>query len=145
MQNHMNLLYREEEREMVPLCMDMGVGIIPWSPLARGFLAGNRTREGWGVTVRAQKDNLAQDFFYTDTDFDIVDRVKEVAAEHGVKPAQIALAWLLHKPGVTSPIVGTSKMYQLEEAVAATSIELSEDEMRVLEGLYQPRRLMGYS
>lgn len=129
---------------MVPLCMDMGVGLIPWSPLARGFLAGNRTREGWGTTVRAQNDGMAQDYFYTDTDFDIVDRVKEVAEEHGVKPAQIALAWLLHKPWVTSPIVGTSKMYQLEEAVAATTIELSDDEMRVLEGLYQPRRLLGH-
>ncbi len=144
MQNHMNLLYREEEREMNPLCVDMGVGLIPWSPLARGFLAGNRTREGWGTTVRSKNDSMAQDFFYTDTDFDIVDRVKEVAEEHGVKPAQIALAWLLHKPGVVAPIVGVSKMYQLEEAVAATEIELSDENMRVLEGLYRPREVLGH-
>ncbi|NIP51775.1 MAG: aldo/keto reductase [candidate division Zixibacteria bacterium] len=145
MQNHMNLLYREEEREMVPLCMDMGVGVIPWSPLARGFLAGNRTREGWGVTTRSKSDGMAQDYFYTDNDFDIVDRVKEVAAEHGARPAQIALAWLLHKPGITAPIVGCSNMYQLEEAVAATEIELTEENMRVLEGLYQPREVLGHS
>jgi aryl-alcohol dehydrogenase (NADP+) len=145
MQNHMNLLYREEEREMLPLCIDMGVGVIPWSPLARGFLAGNRKREGWGQTARSKSDSMAQDYFYTDTDFDIVDRVKEIAAEHGVKPAQVALSWLLHKPGVTSPIVGCSKMSHLEEAVAAADIELTEEEMRTLEGLYQPRTVLGHA
>lgn len=144
MQNHMNLLYREEEREMLPMCIDMGVGVIPWSPLARGFLAGNRTREGWGVTTRSKSDSMAQGYFYTDTDFDIVDRVKEVAADRNVKPAQIALAWLLNKPGITSPIVGCSKMSHLEEAIAAVDIVLTDEELRVLEGLYQPRELLGH-
>jgi aryl-alcohol dehydrogenase (NADP+) len=144
MQNHMNLVYREEEREMMPLCLDQGVGVIPWSPLARGFLVGNRTREGWGETTRAQADGMAQDYYYSDMDFEIVERVKEVAAWHGVKPAQIALAWLLHKPGVTAPIVGCSKMYQLEEAVAAVEIGLSEEEMGRLEELYRPRGILGH-
>jgi aryl-alcohol dehydrogenase (NADP+) len=144
MQNHVNLLYREEEREMIPQCLDMGVGVIPWSPLARGFLAGNRSRDDWGETTRAKNDSMAQDYFYTDMDFDIVDRVKEIAAEHNVKPAQIALAWLLHKPGITAPIVGCSKMYQLEEAVAAAEIKLSEDEMKALEELYRPREVLGH-
>lgn len=145
MQNHVNLLYREEEREMIPQCIDMGVGLIPWSPLARGFLVGNRTRENWGETTRAKHDSMAQDYFYTDTDFEIVERVKQVAANHNLKPAQIALAWLLHKPGITAPIVGCSKMYQLEEAVAAAEITLSQDEMDYLEGAYQPRQILGHS
>ena len=144
MQNHVNLLYREEEREMIPQCLDMGVGVIPWSPLARGFLAGNRSRDDWGETTRAKNDSMAQDYFYTDMDFDIVDRVKEIAAEYNIRPAQIALAGLLHKPGITSPLVGCSKMYQLEEAVAAAEIELSEDEMGLLEELYRPREVLGH-
>ena len=145
MQNHMNLVYREEEREMIPFCRDQGVGIIPWSPLARGFLVGNRTREGWGETIRAKNDSMAQDYYYTEADFAIIDRVKEVAANHGVKPAQIALAWLLHKPGITAPIVGCSKMYQLEEAAAAVDIQLSDEEMTFLEEPYQPRSVLGHS
>ncbi len=145
MQNHYNLIYREEEREMIPMCVDMGVGVIPWSPLARGFLAGNRTRDKGGETTRAQSDTYAQGMYYTDNDFDIVDRVREAAAAHGVKPAQIALAWMLHKPGITSPIIGVSKMYQLEEAVAALSIRLSDEDMARLESAYQPKAVLGHS
>lgn len=144
MQNHMNAVYREEEREMLPLCLDQGVGVIPWSPLARGFLAGNRTREGWGETVRAKADSMAQDYYYDDNDFDVLDRVKEVAQEQGVKPAQVALAWLLQKPGVTAPIVGTSKMSQLEEAVEATKIKLTDEQMKRIEEPYRPHRILGH-
>lgn len=144
MQNHMNAVYREEEREMLPLCIDQGVGVIPWSPLARGFLAGNRTRENWGDTIRAKADSMAQDYYYDDNDFDVLDRVKEVAQEHEVKPAQVALAWLLQKPGITAPIVGTSKMVQLEEAVAATKIKLTKEQMERIEEPYRPHRILGH-
>ena len=145
MQNHMNAVYREEEREMLPLCLDQGVGVIPWSPLARGFLAGNRTRENWGDTIRAKADSMAQDYYYDDNDFDVLDRVKEVAQEQGVKPAQVALAWLLQKPGITAPIVGTSKMSQLEEAVAAAEIKLTDEQMKRIEEPYRPHRILGHS
>lgn len=145
MQNHYNLVYREEEREMMPFCLDAGVGSIPWSPLARGFLAGNRKRDGAHPTRRARSDQFAHEMYYAETDFDIVDRVIELAERHGVKPAQIALAWLLHKPGVTAPIVGASKMAHLEEAAAAVEISLSEDEMAYLEELYQPHAILGHA
>ena len=145
MQNHMNLVYREEEREMMPLCIDLGVGVVPWSPLARGFLAGNRTREKDGPTTRAKIDALAREYYYRPGDFDVLERTIQVAEEHGVKPAQIALAWLLHKPGVTAPIVGASKMSHLDEAVAATEIELSEEEMVFLEEPYQPHPILGHN
>lgn len=145
MQNHYNLVYREEEREMIPLCIDQGIGVIPWSPLARGFLAGNRTRERSGQTTRSRTDDFAHSMYYTDSDFAIVDRVVEIANERGCSPAQIALAWLLHRPGVTAPIIGASKMPQLEEAVAATEIALSAEEMSRLEELYQPHRVLGHS
>jgi len=145
MQNHYNLIYREEEREMIPLCIDQGVGVIPWSPLARGFLAGNRDRDAEkSETLRGKTDNLDRQLYYTDTDFDIVDRVKAIAEKHGVKPAQIALAWMLHKPGITSPIIGASKMYQLEEAIAALDIQLDDDDMTALEERYQPRPVLGH-
>lgn len=145
MQNHYNLIYREEEREMNPLCLDQGVGLIPWSPLARGFLAGNRTREDKaGETTRAKSDQMAQSYYYSNADFDTVDRLKEIAAKHDAKPAQVALAWMLHKPGISSPIVGASKMYQLEEAVAAVDLQLSEDEITYLEELYQPKPITGH-
>jgi aryl-alcohol dehydrogenase (NADP+) len=145
MQNHYNLVYREEEREMNPLCIEAGVGIIPWSPLARGFLAGNRLREGYGHTTRAKTDDFAQDMYYQESDFRIVERVVELAGRRGVSPAQIALAWMLHKPGISAPIVGASKMRHLEEAVAALEIALSEDEMNYLEELYQPHPVLGHS
>ena len=144
MQNHYNLVYREEEREMIPLCRAEGVGVIPWSPLARGFLAGNRTREKSGVTARAKTDKFAHEMYYQNNDFDIVDRVIENAKRKDVKPAQIALAWLLHQPGVTAPIIGASKMYQLEEAVRALEIQLSEDECKFLEEPYRPHPILGH-
>jgi 1-deoxyxylulose-5-phosphate synthase len=145
MQNHLNLVYREEEREMIPLCIDQGVGIIPWSPLARGFLAGNRHRDGEAPTRRAASDQYAHDLYYQPNDFDVVDRVVQVAEARGVSPSQIALAWLVNKPGITAPIIGASKMNHLEEAVAATEITLSEEEMRILEDLYQPHPVLGHS
>lgn len=144
MQNLYNLLYREEEREMIPLCEDEGVGLIPWSPLARGFLAGSRTRENWGETARAKSDTMAQEQYYGDLDFDIVDRVKALAEQRGVSPAQVALAWLLHKPAVDAPIIGATKMQHLEEAVEATEIALSKEEISALEDLYRPRAVMGH-
>ncbi len=145
MQNHYNLVYREEEREMIPVCLAEGIGIIPWSPLARGFLAGNRSREDWGETIRAKTDGFGQTLYYRDADFQIVERVEEVAQQRGVSPAQIALAWILHKPGITSPIIGASKMYQLEEALAALEISLTPEEMTILEELYQPHPVLGHS
>lgn len=145
MQNHYNLVYREEEREMIPVCLAEGIGIIPWSPLARGFLAGNRSREDWGETIRAKTDGFGQTLYYRDADFQIVERVEEVAQQRGVSPAQIALAWILHKPGITSPIIGASKMYQLEEALAALEISLTPEEMTILEEQYQPHPVLGHS
>jgi aryl-alcohol dehydrogenase (NADP+) len=145
MQNHYNLVYREEEREMLPLCRAEGIGVIPWSPLARGFLAGNRQQQGFGETLRAQTDDYAQSMYFKDADFEIAGRAAELAGQRGATPAQIALAWLLHKPGVTSPIIGASKMHHLEEAVAALEIRLSEDEMKYLEERYQPHPVLGHS
>ncbi|MBM4423195.1 MAG: aldo/keto reductase [Chloroflexi bacterium] len=145
MQNHYNLVYREEEREMMPLCRSDGVGVIPWSPLARGFLAGNRTKDKSGETARSKSDAFAHDMYYQDEDFEIVDRVAELAKRRGVSNAQIALAWLLHQPGVTSPIIGASKMYQLEEAAAALNVQLSQDECAFLEERYRPHRVLGHS
>ncbi len=144
MQDHYNLVYREEEREMIPLCRDQDVGIIPWSPLARGFLAGNRTREKSGETTRSKSDPFAHSLYYQDEDFKIVDRVVELAKERGVKPTQIALAWILQQPGVTAPIIGASKMFQLEEAVAALELKLSKEECTFLEELYQPHPVLGH-
>ena len=144
MQNHYNLVYREEEREMIPLCLDRGIGVIPWSPLARGFLAGNRNREKSGETSRAQTDDFAQKMYFDDSDFRTVDRVVELAKRRGVTPAQIALAWILHKPGVTAPIVGASKMEQLEQALAALDLTLDADEMRFLEEEYRPHGVLGH-
>jgi 1-deoxyxylulose-5-phosphate synthase len=145
MQNHYNLVYREEEREMIPLCRAEGIGIIPWSPLARGFLAGNRSREEWGNTTRAQTDDFAQSMYFQETDFEVVERVVEIAGQRGVSPAQVALAWSLQQPGITAPIIGASKMKHLEEAVAALEIELSGEEIARLEEPYQPHRVLGHS
>ncbi|MCB8968728.1 MAG: aldo/keto reductase [Ardenticatenaceae bacterium] len=144
MQNHWNLVYREEEREMVPLCQDQGVGLIPWSPLARGFLAGNRQRKGEGETTRARSDEFAHHMYYESVDFDVVERVVELAKQHGVSPAQVALAWLLHKPGLTAPIIGASKMYQLEEAVTAVTLTLTAEEITYLEEPYRPHPVLGH-
>ncbi|MFI0819957.1 aldo/keto reductase [Streptomyces sp. NPDC021098] len=144
MQNHYNLLYREEEREMNPLCLDQGVGVIPWSPLARGLLAGTRDRDRTGTTTRAANDPLVERW-YADAEFDIVDAVREVAGERGVSPAQVALAWLLGRPAVTAPIVGATKLSHLEDAVAAVDLTLTEDEIARLEAPYRPRAIMGHS
>lgn len=145
MQNHYNLVYREEEREMLPFCQSEGIGVIPWSPLARGFLAGNRSKDGWGDTIRAKVDDFAQSMYFKENDFAIVERGVHLANERGVKPAQIALAWLLHKPGVTSPIIGASKMNHLEEAVTAMEIKLTPQDIAFLEEPYLPHPILGHS
>jgi aryl-alcohol dehydrogenase-like predicted oxidoreductase len=144
MQNHYNLIYREEEREMIPQCIDQSVGIIPWSPLARGFLAGTRTREGERRTRRSETDPLQDEWYGRPEDFDIVDRVIEVAGSRGVPAAQVALAWLLNKPGVTAPIVGATKLGHLEDALAAGELVLSPDEIARLEEPYRPHPVLGH-
>ncbi|HYJ19280.1 MAG TPA: aldo/keto reductase [Burkholderiales bacterium] len=143
MQNHYNLVYREEEREMNPLCIDQGVGLIPWSPLARGFLTGNRTRENWGSTTRARSDDFAHDMYYEDSDFEVVARVTEIAKKRGVPNAQVALAWLLNQPGVTAPIVGATKMTHLEDAAGALSVRLDAEELKALAEPYKPHPVLG--
>jgi len=149
MQNHYNLVYREEEREMNPLCREEGLGLIPWSPLARGFLAGNRgqkaeeDQEG-GATPRAKSDDYAHRLYYEEGDHEVVKRVVELAEKRGVTPAQIALAWVLHQPGVTAPIVGATKMPHLEQAVAALEIELTKEERAALEEPYRPHPVLGH-
>src|SRR5581483_2039382 len=144
MQNHYNLVYREEEREMIPLCVDQGVGVIPWSPLARGLLAGNRTREGEKLTTRAKTDAFGDSLYTPEVDFDVVDRLVEVAAARGVPAAQVALAWLLAKPGVTAPIVGATKLEHLEDALAAEELSLTADEVTRLEEPYVPHAIAGH-
>jgi len=145
MQNHYNLIYREEEREMIPLCIDQGIGVIPWSPLARGFLMGNRTREKGGETTRSKSDALAQSMYYRDVDFEIADRVGTRATRLGIPRATLALAWMLHKPGITSPIVGTTRLEHLDEAVAALEVKLTQDDIASLEEPYQPKGVLGFS
>jgi aryl-alcohol dehydrogenase (NADP+) len=144
MQNHYNLVYREEEREMIPLCREEGIGVIPWSPLARGFLAGNRRRGERGDTRRAQGDAFAHQMYYQPEDYDVVDRVVALAERRGAKPAQIALAWLLHQPAVAAPIIGASKMEHLEDAMAALELRLSDEERRELEEPYRPHPVLGH-
>jgi aryl-alcohol dehydrogenase-like predicted oxidoreductase len=143
MQNHYNLVYREEEREMIPQCIEQGVGVLPWSPLARGLLAGTRTREGERLTNRARSDPFGDSLYTPEVDFAVVDRVAEVAGERGVAPAQVALAWLLHKPGVTAPIVGATKIEHLEDALGAEQLVLSEEEISRLEEPYVPHEVSG--
>jgi aryl-alcohol dehydrogenase (NADP+) len=145
MQNHYNLVYREEEREMIPLCRAEGLAIIPWSPLARGFLAGNRRREGHGDTERARTDDFAHRLYYQDSDFAVVERVSEVARRRGVSNAQVALAWLLAQPGVTAPIIGASKPGHLEDALAATELTLTPEELAALAEPYRPHPVLGHS
>ena len=142
MQNHYNLVYREEEREMIPLCTAEGIGIIPWSPLARGFLAGNRTREKSGETTRSRSDAFAQRLYYADNDFEVVDQVVQLGRERDLSPAQIALAWMLHKPFITAPIIGATKMQHLEEAITALEVALLPEEMDRLESVYQPHPVL---
>jgi aryl-alcohol dehydrogenase-like predicted oxidoreductase len=143
MQNHYNLIYREEEREMIPQCADQGVAVIPWSPLARGLLAGSRTAAGDRLTARANSDPFLDAFYRPDLDFPVIDRAAEVAAERGVSGAQIALAWLLHKPHVTAPIVGATKLEHLEQALLAEELPLSDDEIARLEEPYVPHPVSG--
>jgi aryl-alcohol dehydrogenase (NADP+) len=144
MQNHYNLVYREEEREMIPLCRTEGVALIPWSPLARGFLAGNRRGEDKGETVRAKSDEFAHGLYYKEDDFQVVDHVTEIAKKHGVPNAQIALAWILHKPGVTSPIIGATKAHHIPDAVKASELRLSSEEVAYLEAPYKPHPILGH-
>lgn len=149
MQNHYNLIYREEEREMLPLCRAEGVGVIPWSPLARGFLAGNRTRptakrvDSGRETLRAATDDYARNLYYSESDFQVVERVVEMASRRGVVPAQIALAWLMSKPAVSSPIVGMTKIEHLNAAIAALEIKLDSQECVWLEEPYVPHPVLG--
>ena len=145
MQNHYNLIYREEEREMNPLCRAEGIGILPWSPLARGFLAGNRSKVDRGETLRAKTDDYAQKLYYQDSDFAVVERVSAIARKRGIPNAQVALAWILQQPGVTSPIVGASKMSHLDDAVAAMSVKLDAEELKSLAEPYRPHGILGHS
>ena len=145
MQNHYNLIYREEEREMLPLCREEGVGVVPWSPLARGFVMGNRSREDRGETLRAKTDEYAHNLYYQPADFDVVDRIAEVARARGVSNAQVALAWVLQQPGITAPVIGASKMQHLDDAVAAERLKLDDAELKALAEPYQPHRILGHS
>jgi aryl-alcohol dehydrogenase (NADP+) len=145
MQNHYNLVYREEEREVNPLCRDEGLGLLPWSPLARGFLAGNRTAKGEGDTSRARTDDYAHKMYYQPSDFAVVDRLTEAAARRGVPNARLALAWVLQQPGVTAPIVGASKPHHLDDAIAALGIKLDAAERAGLEEPYRPHPVLGHS
>jgi 1-deoxyxylulose-5-phosphate synthase len=143
MQNHYNLAYREEEREMIPLCMDQGVGLIPWSPLARGLLAGSWKRGGLRTTTRSKSDPFADDM-YTEDDLDVADSVAAVARRRGCTPAQVALAWLLAKPAVSAPILGATKVAHVDDAIAALDLQLTADEMGALEAPYRPHRVLGH-
>jgi aryl-alcohol dehydrogenase-like predicted oxidoreductase len=144
MQNHYNLIYREEEREMIPLCMDEGIGLIPWSPLARGFLAGNRNKTSGGETVRAKSDDYAREMYFESQDFEIADRLKQLAEKKGVKPIQLALNWVLNAPGITSPIIGARNLEHLNELVAALDLELTPQERKYLNEPYLPRAVRGH-
>jgi len=145
MQNHYNLVYREEEREMIPLCKDQGIGLIPWSPMARGFFAGNRKHGGGGETPRAKNDPFADQLYFRDEDFVIVDNAAEVAKGHNVTASQVALAWVLSKPSIAAPIIGSSKIEHLDQAIAALDVKLSEEEIKQLERSYQPHPILGHS
>jgi aryl-alcohol dehydrogenase (NADP+) len=144
MQNHYNLVYREEEREMLPLCIAEGIGVIPWSPLARGFLAGNRRSPNDADTERGRTDSYAHGMYYAPSDFTVADRVAEIAAARGDAPAQIALAWVLRQPGIAAPIIGASKMPQLEQAIGALEIALTDEEAARLEEPYVPHGVLGH-
>jgi aryl-alcohol dehydrogenase (NADP+) len=145
MQGHYNLVYREEEREMIPLCLDQGLGLIPWSPMARGFFAGDRKQKGGGETVRSRTDPFADSLYFRSSDFSVADRAAEAAKAHGVTASQIALAWLLNKPYINSPIIGATKMEHLDQAIAALDIKLDEAEMKRLEEPYEPHPVLGFS
>jgi len=146
MQNHYNLVYREEEREMNPLCIDQGVGLIPWSPLARGFLAGNRSAaDKGGETIRAKSDEFAKDMYFRESDFEVLGAVEKIAQQRGVTPSQIACAWILQAPGVSAPIIGATKLKHLKESIEAVSIKLSAEEVSELEKPYTPHPILGHA
>jgi aryl-alcohol dehydrogenase (NADP+) len=145
MQNHYNLVYREEEREMIPMCKDQGIGLIPWSPMARGFFAGNRKRGGGGETPRAQSDPFADELYFRDEDFILAERAAEIAKGLNVTASQIALAWVLNKPYITSPIIGASKMEHFDQAIAALEIKLDEEMIKRLEEPYRPHPILGHA
>ena len=144
MQNHYNVIYREEEREMIPLCMEEGVAINPWSPLARGFVMGNRDRGSTGGTARAKGDAFAHSMYYQDVDFEIADRIGEVATRLGVSRAQVALAWILQKPGVTSPVVGTTSVAHLEDLIEGMKVTLAAEDIVRVETPYRPKGILGF-
>ena len=144
MQNHYNLIYREDEREMIPLCIDQGVASIPWSPLARGFLTGTRSRNG-GSTRRSEMDTFAKDMYYSEDDFVVAETVAQVAEKRGVSAAQVACAWVLQAPGVTSPIIGATKAEQLKDLLGAIDLKLSAEEVKALEAPYRPHRVLGHA
>ena len=141
MQNHYNLMYREEEREMIPCCIDQGVGVIPWSPLARGLLTGKKTSK---TSIRKDNDALAKDIYYRDEDTPVIEGVENMAKETGIKPAQIALAWILQRAGITAPIIGASKTHHINDAVAALDVELSAEQVEQLEAPYKPHPILGH-
>src|SRR5580704_13634211 len=145
MQNHYNLIYREEEREMMPLCRQEGIAVTPWSPLARGFVAGNRRPEDFGDTVRAKTDDYGKKLYYQPSDFKVVDRLGEIATKRGISNAQVALAWVLAQPGMTSPIIGASKIAHLDDAIAALDLKLDDTELYALAAPYQPHPVLGHS
>jgi aryl-alcohol dehydrogenase (NADP+) len=144
MQNHYNLVYREEERETIPLCMDQGLGIIPWSPLARGFLTGTRRPDG-GDTKRSETDTFAKDMYYAPEDFAVADAVADVAKKRGATPAQVACAWVLQAPGITAPIIGTTRTQQLTELIGAVELKLTAEEVAALEKPYRPHAILGHA
>lgn len=144
MQNHYNLVYREEEREMIPLCLHEGIGVIPWSPLARGFLTGSRTRQNPRVTRRALSDAFADEMYFEEEDYRVLDALLEVAGQRGLAPAQIALAWILSVPGVVAPIIGSTKIDQIDAAADAVRIRLTEDEILRLEAPYRAHPILGH-
>jgi aryl-alcohol dehydrogenase (NADP+) len=145
MQNHYNLVYREEEREMIPLCLDQGVGLIPWSPMARGFFAGNRSKGGGGETPRARNDPFADQLYFREEDFVVAEAAQEIGKSYNASGSQIALAWMLNKSHISAPIIGASKMEHLDQAIAALEIKLSIDEIKRLELPYQPHPVLGHS
>lgn len=144
MQNHYNVVYREEEREMIPLCLAEGVGLIPYSPMARGFVAGNRRPEDFGDTTRAKTDDLSKKYYYRDSDFAVVDRITEVAGKRDIPNSQVALAWVLAQPGVAAPIIGVSKTPHLDDAIAALDVKLTNEELKALSEPYEPHAIIGH-
>jgi aryl-alcohol dehydrogenase (NADP+) len=145
MQNHYNIIYREEEREMLPCCQEEGIAVLPWSPLARGFVMGNRRKQDLGDTERAKTDDYARKLYFRDEDFAVVDKISAVAKRVGVSNAQVSLAWLLQQPGVTAPIIGASKLHHLEELVKALELKLGEEELRELNETYRPHPVLGFT